>query len=396
MSEAQLGAPRSRVSSVGALSRSAMRVSVRGASPGARRVFVVMGLGLAALLPLFLGAGSSAMENLVLAAAYVVMALGLNVVVGFAGLLDLGYVAFFAIGAHVAAYFGSAFWADAAGGEGIALFVGEPAASMPGIHFNFLIIVVLAVVATTIAGVLIGVPTLRLRGDYVGVVTLAFGEIIGQVVSNGREIEVFGGSLTGGPQGIAAIDRIDLPFLERFGALDLRPWYWFALALVALMLVVNVRVRDSRLGRAWIALRDDELAAAHAGIPIVRTKLLAYGVGAALGGVSGAFLASFLGTVNPHQFTFSFSIFILAMVVLGGLGSIWGVVVGAIILSAVNNYLLPRVLYDVPSEIGLDFDLSQISSGIYGFLLVIIMLLRPEGLLPERRHTHAGSWRRTS
>ena len=349
-------------------------------------MFAVVGLGLAALLPLFLGAGSSAMENLVLAAAYVVMALGLNVVVGFAGLLDLGYVAFFAIGAHVAAYFGSAFWADAAGGEGIALFVGEPAASMPGIHFNFLIIVVLAVVATTIAGVLIGVPTLRLRGDYVGVVTLAFGEIIGQVVSNGREIEVFGGSLTGGPQGIAAIDRIDLPFLERFGALDLRPWYWFALALVALMLVVNVRVRDSRLGRAWIALRDDELAAAHAGIPIVRTKLLAYGVGAALGGVSGAFLASFLGTVNPHQFTFSFSIFILAMVVLGGLGSIWGVVVGAIILSAVNNYLLPRVLYDVPSKIGLDFDLSQISSGIYGLLLVIIMLLRPEGLLPERRH----------
>ena len=326
------------------------------------------------------------MENLVLAAAYVVMALGLNVVVGFAGLLDLGYVAFFAIGAHVAAYFGSAFWANAGGGAGIALFVGEPAASMPGIHFNFLIILVLAVVATTAAGVLIGLPTLRLRGDYVGVVTLAFGEIIGQVVSNGREIEVFGGTLTGGPQGIAAIDRMDLPFLERFGALDLRPWYWFALALVAAMLVVNVRVRDSRLGRAWIALRHDELAAACAGVPIVRTKLLAYGVGAALGGVSGAFLASFLGTVNPTQFTFSFSIFILAMVVLGGLGSIWGVVVGAIILSAVNNYLLPRVLYDVPSKIGLDFDLSEISSGIYGLLLVVIMLLRPEGLLPERRH----------
>jgi branched-chain amino acid transport system permease protein len=117
----------------------------------------------------------------------------------------------------------------------------------------------------------------------------------------------------------------------------------------------------------------------------VRTKLLAYGVGAALGGVSGAFLASYLSTVNPHQFAFSFSIFILAMVVLGGLGSIWGVVVGAIILSAINNYLLPDLLYDVPSKVGLDFDLSQIASGIYGFLLVIVMLLRPEGLLPERR-----------
>jgi branched-chain amino acid transport system permease protein len=345
-------------------------------------VLAVAGLGFAAILPLFLGAGSGALENMVLAAAYVIMALGLNIVVGFAGLLDLGYVAFFAIGAHVTAHFGSAFWADAAG---VALFVGEPAAGMPGIHFNFLIILVLAVIATTAAGVLIGVPTLRLRGDYVGIVTLAFGEIIGQVVANGREIELFGGSLTGGAAGISAIDKIDLPFLEPFGALDLRPWYWFALTLVALMLFVNFRVRDSRLGRAWIAVRDDEGAAACAGVPIVRTKLQAYGMGAALGGVSGAFLASYLSTVNPNQFTFSFSIFILAMVVLGGLGSIWGAVVGAIILSAINHYLLPRVLYGVPGYVGLDFDLSEISSGIYGFLLVILMLLRPEGLLPDRR-----------
>jgi branched-chain amino acid transport system permease protein len=361
------------------------------AEPGARRVLAAAGLGLAAILPLFLGEGSIAMHNLVLAAAYVIMALGLNVVVGFAGLLDLGYVAFFAIGAHVAAHFGSGFWAHAADGAGIALFVGEPAASLPGIHFNFLIILLLAILATTIAGVLIGVPTLRLRGDYIGIVTLAFGEIIGQVASNGREIELFGGTLTGGPAGISAIDRIDLPFFERFGALDLRPWYWFALTLVALVLFVNFRLRDSRVGRAWIALRDDEGAAASAGVPIVRTKLLAYGVGAALGGVSGAFLASYLSTVNPDQFTFSFSIFILAMVVLGGLGSIWGVVVGAIVLSAINNYLLPRVLYDVPGKVGLDFDLSEVSSGIYGFLLVIIMLLRPEGLLPDRRQRAAQS-----
>jgi branched-chain amino acid transport system permease protein len=326
---------------------------------------IAAGLGLAAILPLFLGEASSALDGMVLAAAYVIMALGLNVVVGFAGLLDLGYVAFFAIGAHVAAYFGSAFW---------------------GIHLDFLIIAALAVVATTIAGVLIGVPTLRLRGDYVGIVTLAFGEIIGQVVSNGRQIELFGGTLTGGPQGISAIDKVDLPLIERFGALDLRPWYWFALALVALMLFVNFRLRDSRLGRSWIALREDEGAAASLGIPIVRTKLLAYGVGAALGGVSGAFLASYLSTASPSQFTFSFSIFILAMVVLGGLGSIWGVVVGAVVLSAINNHLLPDVLHDLPGTVGLDFDLSQVSSGIYGFLLVIIMLLRPQGLLPERRH----------
>jgi branched-chain amino acid transport system permease protein len=358
--------------------RTAMRMSLGAASraPAAAAGCV------AVVLPLFLGASSSALENMVLAAVYVIMALGLNIVVGFAGLLDLGYVAFFAIGAHVTAYFGSAFWAATGG---FSLFVGEPAAGMPGIHVNFLIILVLAVVATTAAGVLIGLPTLRLRGDYVGVVTLAFGEIIGQVVSNGRQIELFGGSLTGGPQGISAIDKVDLPLAGRFSALDLRPWYWFALALVAVMLFVNFRLRDSRLGRAWIALREDEGAAAGAGVPIVRTKLTAYGVGAALGGVSGAFLASYLSTVNPNQFTFSFSIFILAMVVLGGLGSIWGVVVGAITLSVINHYLLPRVLYGVPGAVGLDFDLSEISSGIYGFLLVIMMLLRPEGLVPDRR-----------
>jgi branched-chain amino acid transport system permease protein len=322
------------------------------------------GLAFAVILPLFLNAGGSAMENLVLAAAYVVMALGLNIVVGFAGLLDLGYVVFFAIGAHVAALFGSAFW---------------------GLHFNFLVILVLAIVATVTAGVLIGVPTLRLHGAYIGIVTLAFGEIIRQVVANGRDIVLFGNPLTGGPQGISAIDKIDLPFLERFGALDLRPWYWFALTLVALMLLVNFRLRDSRVGRAWIAMREDEDAAACAGVPIVRTKLLAYGVGAALGGMSGAFLASYLSTVNPNQFTFSFSIFILAMVVVGGMGSVWGVVVGAILLSGINNYLLPNVLYDVPSTIGLDFDLSQVASGIYGFLLVITMLLRPAGLIPATR-----------
>ena len=347
------------------MSAAAIPARALGAPRSLRRVAATAGLVVAATLPLLVSQGGVALENMVLAAAYVIMALGLNVVVGFAGLLDLGYVAFFAIGAHVAAYFGSAFW---------------------GIHLNFLLILVIAVVGTTLAGVVIGLPTLRLRGDYVGVVTLAFGEIIGQVVANGGNIHVFGGSLTGGPQGISAIDKIDLPLFARFGALDLRPWYWFALALVLLMLFVNLRLRDSRLGRAWIATREDEAAAASLGVPIVRTKLLAYAVGAALGGVSGAFLASYLSTANPHQFTFSFSIFILAMVVLGGLGSIWGVVLGAIILSAVNTYLLPTVLYDLPSAIGLDFDLSEVSSGVYGFLLVTVMLLRPEGLLPERRH----------
>ena len=144
----------------------------------------------------------------------------------------------------------------------------------------------------------------------------------------------------------------------------------------ALILVVNVNLRRSRVGRAWIAMRDDESAAASAGIPIVRTKLLAYGTGAAFGGVAGAFFASYLSVVEAGQFEFSFSLFILAMVVLGGLGSISGVVVGAIVISIVNNYLLRDVL----------FDLSAISSGVYGAILVVVMLLRPHGLVPARGH----------
>jgi len=308
---------------------------------------------LAALLPLAFAQGGEAVHFMILAAAYTVMALGLNVVVGFAGLLDLGYVAFFAIGAHVAAHLSSTFWA-------------------PGIHLDFLLVLVAAVVATGLVGALIGVPTLRLRGDYVGMVTLAFGEIIGQVVSNGREIRFLGGSLTGGPNGISGIDRIDLPLLAPFGRLDLRPWYWLALVLVALVVVANVRLRDSRVGRAWRALRDDEVAAAAAGVPIARTKLLAYGVGAALGGIAGAFLASYLSFVNPGQFTFSFSIFILAMVVLGGLGSIPGVVAGAITLTLFNYYVLPRILTDF----------AEVASGIYGLLLIVVILVRPNGVHP--------------
>jgi branched-chain amino acid transport system permease protein len=338
----------------------------------------------AAAAPLLFSASGDVVNNMVLAAAYVLMALGLNIIVGFAGLLDLGYVAFFAIGAYTSAYFGSSYWANAGPGDhGIAVLVGHSLAGRPGIHVNFLLILALAIAATAIAGTVIGVPTLRLRGDYIAIVTLAFGEIIGQTVSNGRSIELFGGTLTPGPIGIGPIDPIDLPLVGRFGRVfDLRPWYWFALALVAIALVVNVNLRRSRVGRAWIAMRDDESAAASAGIPIVRTKLLAYGTGAAFGGVSGAFLASYLSIVNAEQFEFSFSIFILAMVVLGGLGSLWGVVTGAIVLSVVNNYLLPDVLYNVPGKLGLDFDLSTISSGIYGAILVVVVLLRPQGLVP--------------
>jgi branched-chain amino acid transport system permease protein len=312
------------------------------------------------------------------------MALGLNVVVGFAGLLDLGYVAFFAIGAYTVGWLASGFYADA----NIHILVSGAAGDLPGIHVNFLIILVVAAALCAIAGVLIGLPTLRLRGDYIAIVTLAFGEIIRVFAVNGDSIRIFGDAypLTAGRQGITPVDQVKLPFIDPFTQLNLRPWYWLILAITFLTLFVVIRLRDSRLGRAWVAIREDEVAAASMGVPLVKTKLFAYAAGAAIGGLSGAFLAAYLNTVNADQFAFTFSIFVLAMVILGGMGSVWGVVLGAILLSFINNRLIPDVLNGVPDRLGLDFQLADLGFGIFGFLLVLVMIMRPEGLLPERRH----------
>jgi branched-chain amino acid transport system permease protein len=340
----------------------------------------------AAMLPFFYPQASGFIDDSVTALAYVVMALGLNVVVGFAGLLDLGYVAFYAIGAYSIGWFGSSFFDKLNHEKGIHIGVSGVSGHLPGFHFNFLLILVVAAILCAGAGALIGIPTLRLRGDYIAIVTLAFGEIIHVIAVNGDSLHLGGYYLTQGRQGITPIDRVDLPGLAPFTSLNLRPWFWTALALVALVLFVNFRLRDSRLGRAWIALREDEVAAASMGVPLVRTKLLAYATGAAFGGMSGAFLASYQNTVNADQFEFAFSIFVLAMIILGGLGSIWGVVFGAIALSFINTNLIPDVLTPRARDIfGQGFDLSELSFGIFGFLLVIMMVLRPQGLLPERR-----------
>ncbi|HEY1359095.1 MAG TPA: hypothetical protein VGF21_12395 [Thermoleophilaceae bacterium] len=349
-------------------------------------ILAVVLLFVAAMLPFFFDQASGFIDSSVTALAYVVMALGLNVVVGFAGLLDLGYVAFYAIGAYTVGWFGSSFFDKVNHEKGIHVGVSGVASHLPGFHFNFLLILVFAVILCSVAGALIGIPTLRLRGDYIAIVTLAFGEIIQVIAINGDSLEIGGYHLTQGRQGITPIDRVDLPGLSQFGPLNLRPWYWTALGLVALVLFVNFRLRDSRLGRAWIALREDEVAAASMGVPLVRTKLLAYATGASFGGMAGAFLASYQNTVNADQFQFAFSIFVLAMIILGGMGSIWGVVVGAISLSFINTYFLPDVLTPRAQDVfGQGFDLSELSFGIFGFLLVIMMLLRPQGLLPERR-----------
>jgi branched-chain amino acid transport system permease protein len=291
-------------------------------------------------------------------------------------------VAFYALGAYSLGWFGSEFFAKL----NVHVLVSPVAATLPGIHLNFLLILVAAMLVCAAAGMVIGLPTLRLRGDYIAIVTLAFGEIIGVVAVNGQSISLGGGmTLTAGNLGIPAVDAPYFPGIGSFGQLDLRPWYWLILAILLVVLFVNLRLRDSRLGRAWVALREDEVAAVSMGIPLVRTKLLAYATGAAFGGMSGAFLGTYDTVVNAGQFQFGFSIFILAMVIIGGLGSIWGAVVGGLLLGYINNWLIPDVLNNLPSAFGLNFQLTQVEFGIFGFLLVITMVLRPQGLLPERR-----------
>ena len=340
-------------------------------------VVIVAGL----LLPLLFSDSSDFMNKEILALAYVVFALGLNIVVGFAGLLDLGYLAFFALGSYTLGWLGSGFLFKAH----VHVLVSHYLSTLPGIHLNFVLILICAALVTCAAGALIGLPTLRLRGDYIAIVTLAFGEIIRVFAINGTDIKIAGMPITGGELGISGIDAPNLPVVGSFDQLHVKPWYWTAFVLVLITLFVNLRVRDSRLGRAWVALREDEVAAVSMGIPVVRTKLLAYALGAAFGGISGAFLGSYTTLISADQFQFGFSIFVLSMVIVGGLGSIWGVVLGALLLANINYYLLPDVLNNLPSKLGLNFSLTDLQVSIFGFLLVLVMVLRPQGLLPERR-----------
>jgi branched-chain amino acid transport system permease protein len=316
--------------------------------------------------------------------AYVMMALGLNIVVGFAGLLDLGYVAFYAIGAFVAGWFMSGQFSN----SDIHFATSEFARSQPGIHINFFIVIFVAGAFTALWGAILGAPTLRLRGDYLAIVTLAFGEIVPRVfeLSTSGPLGIGTLDLSNGRQGITPVDRPWLPIsgLDHIGVIDIRPYYYIVLAMVTLVLFCNFRLRDSRLGRAWIAVREDEVAAAAMGVNLVRVKLWAYAIGAAIGGFAGAFLGVYRNTVNVDQFEFGFSVFVLCMVIIGGMGNIAGVILGAVVLSMINRFLLPQ-LNGVPDAIGLDFDVTAVSFGIFGFLLLTMMVLRPEGFIPNRR-----------
>ncbi|ABG04977.1 inner-membrane translocator [Rubrobacter xylanophilus DSM 9941] len=338
--------------------------------------------------------GTDFLFTAIVVAVFVLLALGLNIVVGFAGLLDLGFVAFYALGAYVCGWLASTHFRQVSFSLGSTArsLTGEP---LPGIHISFWLILIIAAAFTALCGVIIGAPTLRLRGDYLAIVTLGFGEIIPRFFLNGDNL--FGFNLTNGTIGIKAIDAPGIPFVpfeswQRFSQLDLSPWYYTILALVLLTVFVNVRLQNSRLGRAWISVREDETAAAAMGINPVTTKLWAYALGAVFGGIAGAFYGAFIKNIFPTSFSFSISILILCMVILGGMGNIYGVILGAIVLQAINRYLLPQ-LNDLVHALGdalgsealSQADIPKYNFLLFGLLLVLVMLLRPEGLIPNRQ-----------
>jgi branched-chain amino acid transport system permease protein len=320
---------------------------------------------------------------------FVVMAVGLNVVVGYAGLLDLGYVAFYAIGAYTAGWLASGQF------EQVRFHFGSVGISRQaqGIHISVWLVLLCAGLITALGGILIGLPTLRLRGDYLAIVTLGFGEIIPQFVRNADSLHGF--DLTHGTFGISPIDSpgfgeglnnaVGLPvsFAQSFDRARL--FYWAALGILLITVFCCYRLRDSRLGRAWIAIREDETAAGAMGIPLMRTKTWAYAIGAFFGGVAGAYVASFNSGAFPSQFHFNISIFLLCMVILGGMGSLWGVVIGGAILAWLNVEGLANIGAWANAHTPLNVEVAKYEFGIYGVIIVLMMLFRPVGLIPERR-----------
>jgi ABC-type branched-subunit amino acid transport system permease subunit len=320
------------------------------------------------------------------AGVFVLLALGLNLVVGVAGLLDLGYAAFFAIGAYAYAYAASPF-----GNEILGIDVEAALGDAAGLIFWPMLIIGALVAA--VFGILLGAPTLRLRGDYLAIVTLGFGEIVPIVFLNSDD-------LTNGTNGIGGVFRPYLPGIGTFTATNPWPYYITMLGIITLVMIFCYRLVGSRIGRAWEAIREDELAAAANGINTVTTKLLAFALGASTAGIAGVFNASKLTVVSPDQFGFVVSFTVLAMVVLGGMGNFWGVAVGAFVIYTINNVFLKtlnqffdalaKAVGDVPvigqiADLLEGIDFIQLQFLLYGIALVGMMLLRPEGLFPNSR-----------
>lgn len=313
------------------------------------------------------GVGTTWVRITNLALLFTLLALGLNIVVGFAGLLDLGYIAFYGVGAYVYALLASPQF---------------------DLHLPFWAIVPLGALTACIFGVLLGAPTLKLRGDYLAIVTLGFGEII-RIFFNNLSQPV---NITNGPQGISRIDPIRIGSFDfskseaYFGLTFSGPIKYYYLLLVVLMIsiVVNIRLQHSRIGRAWEAIREDEVAARAMGIDTTRMKLLAFAMGASFGGIAGGIFSSMQGFISPESFVLVESIMVLAMVVLGGMGNIWGVIVGALLLSFVPELLRHTIEPLQRSLFGRSIIEPEVMRMLlFGLALVLMMRYRPAGLLPS-------------
>jgi branched-chain amino acid transport system permease protein len=314
----------------------------------------------------------------------VILALGLNIVVGYAGLLDLGYAAFFAIGAYT---------------TGILTWPGHP------LEWNFWVVIWAAVVVAALCGIVIGTPTLRLRGDYLAIVTLAFGEIVPVVMRNLGSVSIGVGpwrlvsdfNLTNGVQGLNPVGRPSILGFK-FG-FDPDPWYYLILVIAALIILASARLQNSRIGRAWMALREDETAADCMGVDPIRTKLLAFAIGASFSGFAGAFYAAKLQAIFPELFKFNLSVMILCMVILGGMGNIKGVVIGGMLLQLFDRVALTQTTV-FARFVGRTLDIAPLTTidlslwrwFFFGLAMVVIMVLKPEGLFPSaarRAELHA-------
>lgn len=346
--------------------------------------YLLIGIGLL-ILPLIAQQFGNAWVRIIdIALLYVLLALGLNIVVGYAGLLDLGYVAFYAVGAYMFGLLASPQLTDA--------FPAIKAMFPNGLHTPWWVVIPLGALLAGLAGMILGAPTLKLRGDYLAIVTLGFGEIV-RVFMNNLDAPV---NITNGPKGIAQIDDISMFGInlgktqELFGMEfpKVTNYYYLFLALVLIAILVCYRLERSRIGRAWMAIREDEIAAKAMGINTRNLKLLAFGMGATFGGVSGAMFATFQGFISPESFSLQESVMIVAMVVLGGIGHLPGVIVGALLLSA-----LPEVLRYVAGPLqqmtGGRLDASILRQLLIALAMIGIMLSRPRGLWPAPEHGKA-------
>lgn len=375
-------------------------------NPGCAYIsFAVLGI-LLLVFPFFAdNFGNSWVRIVDLALLYIMLALGLNIVVGFAGLLDLGYIAFYAVGAYLAAFFGSPQFALmlTTVGENFPAFAQflttlfGPEIAAKGFHLPVWVIVPMSAVTAGFFGALLGAPTLKLRGDYLAVVTLGFGEII-RIFMNNLNAPI---NFTNGPQGINAIDPVSIfgvslggesgaDALVRVGSFatpSVNAYYFLFLGLCIATVFFSLRLQNSRLGRAWIAIREDEIAAKAMGINTRNMKLLAFSMGASFGGVAGAMFASFQGFVSPESFSLMESIVVLAMVVLGGIGHVPGVILGAVLLAALPELLRHIVEPMQRAMFGkVIIEIEVLRQLLYGLAMVVIMLYRPAGLWPSPKH----------